>query len=184
MWGGAISMGVVAVAGGWSEAASEGPGKGSTFTIRLQTVQAEPALVGTPVHAGGWSWKVKGEAARVLLVEDHGDTAQVMKRLLTVAGFEVMAVADLATAMKAVREEHFDLVLSDLGLPDGSGVELVRWMRGHGLETPAIAISGYGQEQDVAECREAGFEMHLVKPVTVERLEEAIGKVMGARAGG
>ena len=70
-------------------------------------------------------------------------------------------------------------MLSDLGLPDGSGLDLMRAIRANGLNLPGIALSGYGQEQDVQQGREAGFAAHLVKPVSLPKLEEAIAKVIG-----
>ena len=116
----------------------------------------------------------RARALRILLVEDHGDTARIMRRLLMCDGHEVQTAADVATALRISSEGGFDLLLSDLGLPDGSGLELMRTLRQQGLTLPGIAVSGYGQEQDVAQSRAAGFAAHLTKPVDLVQLEDAI----------
>jgi CheY-like chemotaxis protein len=91
-------------------------------------------------------------------------------------------VGSLNEAIAAAQENSFDLVLSDLGLPDGSGLDLMRQLRDrHGLS--GIAVSGYGTEQDLKQAREAGFVDHLVKPITFERISEAIERFFaGTRA--
>jgi CheY-like chemotaxis protein len=80
----------------------------------------------------------------------------------------------VATALKLVDTETFDLLLSDLGLPDGSGVDLMREIRQHGSKLPGIALSGYGRDSDIQQSRDAGFVAHLTKPVDVQRLERTI----------
>jgi DNA-binding response OmpR family regulator len=82
-------------------------------------------------------------------VEDHGDTAVVMRRLLMARGYAVETAGDVATALKLAEQGSFDLLLSDLGLPDGSGLDLMKSLRERGHIYPAIALSGYGQDQDV-----------------------------------
>lgn len=118
---------------------------------------------------------------RILLVEDHGDTSRVMQRFLAAEGHKVQVAADVATALKLAVEQPFDLLLSDLGLPDGSGFDLMRALRAKGLHTPAIALSGYGQEQDIRQSHEAGFAAHLTKPVSLSKLAEAMAEVVGER---
>ncbi len=111
---------------------------------------------------------------RILLVEDNGDTAQILKRLLVHQGHQVQTAADVATALELAERDSFDLLLSDLGLPDRSGLELMRELRAKGRNLPGIALSGYGQEQDIRQSREAGFVEHLVKPVSIQQLHRAI----------
>ena len=89
-------------------------------------------------------------------------------------GHEVRTAGDVATALELARREPFDLLVSDLGLPDRSGLELMRELRIEGKLLPGIALSGYGQEQDFEQSREAGFEIHLVKPVNVDRLKTEV----------
>src|SRR5205823_11836782 len=91
-------------------------------------------------------------------------------------GYEVTPAADVASARTAAKAQRFDLVVSDLGLPDGNGLELMRQLRDqYGLR--GIALSGYGQDQDVRESREAGFIEHLVKPIDFARSEAAARRV-------
>ena len=122
-----------------------------------------------------------GPALRVLLVEDHADTADMMATLLALDGHEVRTATSVAAALSAVAAQAFDLVISDLGLPDRSGLELARELRARGFAIPAIALSGYGQDKDIEQSREAGFSLHLVKPVEPSVLKEAMERVAGAR---
>jgi CheY-like chemotaxis protein len=124
---------------------------------------------------------VQGDApktarARVLLVEDHNDTARVLLRLLERSGYEVGYASNLVAAEQLADQKHFDLVISDLGLPDGSGLELMRKLRAkHAL--PGIALSGYGMDEDRAASKAAGFAEHFTKPVDSERLRIAIARL-------
>ena len=115
---------------------------------------------------------------RILLVEDHGDTAKLMKRLLQSGGHTVSTAADVSSALELATTERFDLLISDLGLPDGSGADLMCALRERGCTIPGIALSGFGQEQDVHRSREAGFSLHLVKPTTLARLKEAVATAL------
>ena len=116
----------------------------------------------------------------MLLVEDHGDTLGAARTLLTELSFEVVTAATLREAIEAAKSQAFDLVVSDLGLPDGSGLELMRSLRdSYGLS--GIAVTGYGMEDDFRRSREAGFVEHLVKPITFERLASAVERFFAAR---
>ncbi len=176
----AISKAMVDLHGGSIAAISEGTGKGSTFTVRLPTIAGDSplqrleAVAATQVHCS---------KLRILLVEDHGDTAEMMRMVLESLGHEVSSAADVAAALTIATERtesRLDLLISDLGLPDGSGLELMRGLRSRGLMLPGIALSGYGQEQDVTASRAAGFAAHLTKPVDVEQVAEAIAAVIGS----
>ena len=90
---------------------------------------------------------------------------------------EVETASDVATALRLADEQTFDLLLSDLGLPDGSGHDLLRQLREHGHQFPGIALSGYGQEEDVQRSWEAGFAAHLTKPASREAVTAAIAAV-------
>ena len=115
---------------------------------------------------------------RILLVEDHTDTANSLKTLLTRRGCEVSVAGDVAGGLKLAETQPFDLVLSDLGLPDASGLDLMRRIREkHSI--PGIALSGYGMEEDVHQCQQAGFHGHLVKPIKISQLEESIRRIFG-----
>jgi signal transduction histidine kinase len=187
----AISKAIVEAHGGTIAAASPGTNFGSTFTVRLPlsgaataSVEVEPAdrgsaeatHVSAPMHA------------HLLLVEDHPDTAHVMARMLRRAGFQVTAASSLAQAVaetEAARKTVDDsgrmrpmrLVISDLGLPDGSGYDLMRKLRAdHRLR--GIALSGFGMEEDVRRAEEAGFSRHLTKPVDFDQLLTAIRELL------
>jgi CheY-like chemotaxis protein len=113
---------------------------------------------------------------RILLVEDHEATSALLIRLLRSNGHVVTAAGTVAEAMAFLRESRYDLLLSDLGLPDGSGLDILPALDGR-RPPRAIALSGYGTEQDVAATRAAGFDAHLTKPVDLRRLEQTIAAV-------
>jgi CheY-like chemotaxis protein len=119
---------------------------------------------------------------RLLLVEDHAPTLEVMAALLEMAGHEVITAPDLRSARALAASHELDLVVSDLGLPDGTGFDLMRELRDrYGLK--GIAVSGYGMEEDLRRSREAGFLEHLVKPVDVEKLKAALARAAVPGAG-
>ncbi len=173
----AISRGLVEMHGGTIEAHSEGRGKGATFTVRLPLLPADTTSVPVASSAAAPSPAVPPRPLRILLVEDHADSARIMARLLSADGHTVQMAADVATALKLARELPFDLLLSDLGLPDGTGLDLLRALRAQGIALPAIALSGYGQEADVQAARNAGFAAHLTKPLVLRRLQQAIAAI-------
>jgi CheY-like chemotaxis protein len=117
------------------------------------------------------------EAKRcVLVVEDHDDTLRSMKLLLTRLGYEVLAAENMTEALRIARQQHFDILLSDIGLPDGSGLELLKQIRSI-REVPALALSGFGMDDDIERSRDAGFSDHLTKPVSIDRLQAAIAQL-------
>ena len=110
---------------------------------------------------------------RILVVDDHCDTLRSLKLLLTRLGYQVLAAENMMDALRIAEREPFDLLLSDIGLPDGSGHELVKRIR-EKRDVMAIAVSGFGMEEDVRRSRDAGFFDHLTKPVSLDRLQQAI----------
>ena len=172
-----ISRALAEAQGGTLTATSGGQGRGATFRIELETLpgfappaRPEPALT-RPFHV---------ETRRILLVEDHADTLRAARALLEELACDVVATASVREALAAVEEQEFDLVLSDLGLPDGNGLELMAYLRDrYGLS--GIAVTGYGMEEDLRRSREAGFVDHLVKPITFARLENAIDRFFDQR---
>lgn len=123
---------------------------------------------------------VDGHGATILIVEDHDDTADVMSRLLRTRGYVVERRATVAQALESVRTTSFDLLLSDIGLPDGTGIELLHEVRKHS-SLPAIALTGYGTDQDASEYKEAGFDGMLIKPVNFQRLVALIDQLLSHR---
>jgi CheY-like chemotaxis protein len=142
------------------------------------TVPMQPVVVPGSAAAGTTSQP----PCHVLLVEDHEDTALMMRRLLVRRGYAVTLATTLAEAMDAVNSRPFDLLLSDLGLPDGSGLDLMRALSLRSPKLPAIALSGYGMPDDVRKSLEVGFLAHLSKPVAVERLWATIEQAVAACA--
>jgi len=173
----AISRALVELHDGTIRAESAGPGQGATFTVELPGEAASPASKAPAAHGE------KGAGARrtrLLLVEDHADTARALTRILHAAGMTVVTACDVATALAAFDREPFDLVVSDLGLPDGDGYEVMRAIRARRI-VPGIAMSGYGMDEDIRRTQEAGFAEHLVKPIAVPQLIAAIGRLTESR---
>lgn len=179
----AISRAIVELHGGTIGASSDGPGKGSKIFIRLRTVAApETDGVQKPGKTSPAS-KESGRRLRVLLVEDHPDTSDQLTRLLKRAGHEVTAAGSIKEALDVVAaktgastECPFDFLISDLGLPDGSGHDLMRSL-GNCHRIPGIALSGFGMKEDVADSLAAGFARHMTKPVDWHELKGAIQKI-------
>ena len=119
----------------------------------------------------------------VLLVEDHVDSARVLVRLLGTMGYTVTHAKDVESALRCANDKSFDLLISDLGLPDGSGHDLMRQLAAR-KPVRGIALSGYGMDIDVIRSREAGFHEHLTKPVNIEQLQSAIERVAPSAANG
>ena len=111
---------------------------------------------------------------RILLVEDHGVTAKMIAMVLTEEGHQVEMAGDVAMGLELAAKHRFDLLISDLGLPDASGHDLMRQLRARGNGFPGIAMSGYGQEADIQRSQQAGFVAHVTKPASRDQLMEAI----------
>lgn len=172
----AICKALVAVHGGAIEAASEGCGHGAIFTVRLPAASDEPAGGnGEPPAAPS-----RRAELRILLVEDHPDTRATLHQLLERRGHRVAVAAGVAEALAAAAAGEFDVLVSDIGLPDGTGLDLMHSLRQRGAALPGIALSGFGMEADIAASRSVGFAHHLVKPVNFQLLEEAIQATAGA----
>jgi len=158
---------------------SPGKDQGSTFSVELNTVLAPVGRDGDgqdqPVDREPKQFVLTHR--RVLLVDDHYDTCIGMKRMLERHGYEITVAHTAEQAVEKVRAEEFDLLISDIGLPDRSGYDLMREVRLNN-DLPGIALSGFGSEQDVNQAREAGFAEHLTKPVSFERLEKTIQSLL------
>lgn len=172
----AISKALTEMHGGRIEAHSEGRGKGATFRVSLPALRAKATETSTAAKA----LEPAASKLNILLVEDHEDSARVLTLLLGTAGHRVTHAATLQTARSVVETQTFDLIISDLGLPDGSGHELMREVGRRG-DTPGIALSGYGMDSDLAVSQEAGFVEHLTKPVELQQLLTAIKRAVSPR---
>ena len=177
-----IASAIVKLHGGRIRANSAGPHQGSTFVVEFPDVMEPPSGVVPcmPVEDSDREKNVSGLAAaglRILLVEDHPATLDALTALLKNAGHQVVAARSVGAGLQAAAENEFDLLISDLGLPDGTGIQLMERLR-KTLAIPAIALSGYGMEDDLERCRGAGFSTHLVKPVRFADLQRAIQQVI------
>jgi CheY-like chemotaxis protein len=122
----------------------------------------------------GWSMPSPwNRIMRILVVDDHHATLDVMARLLRKLGHETLLAGTVQEAMPHVDAASFDLMISDLTLPDGTGEELMRAVKDK-CGVPGIALSGYGESEDIQRSHEAGFQMHLVKPLSLTSLQSAI----------
>jgi CheY-like chemotaxis protein len=115
---------------------------------------------------------------KILLVEDHTATRAALERMLARRQHQVIAVGTRAEALEAGKRETFDLLISDLGLPDGDGYELLEMLRADQPQLRGIALSGFGMEGDLRRSTAGGFALHLVKPIPVSKLDAAIVTVM------
>ncbi len=179
----AISKAMVDAHRGKIRVESAGKDKGATFTVELKTV---PAPVRAANGADGeqptitetrFPWRKH----RVLLVDDHVDTCTGMKLMLERRGFDISVAHSAGQAVEKAGQENFDLLISDIGLPDRTGYELMSELhQSKGL--PGIALSGFGMEADITKARDAGFSEHLTKPINFERLEEAIRRLLESKS--
>jgi PAS domain S-box-containing protein len=181
-----ISKSLVDLHGGTIWANSEGQGKGATFTVELLVSRAVASIdeIKHQNAVANWKSKIGDRKPRILLVEDNEDTLRTLSLLLTRKGCDITGVASIRAALAAAQSargqgaEKFDFVISDLGLPDGDGRDLMRELHERdGLF--GIAISGYGMEEDIAKSLAAGFDEHLTKPIQIEELQEAICNLIG-----
>jgi two-component system CheB/CheR fusion protein len=171
----AISKAVVEMHGGTIRAASAGPGQGASLVVEIPAAAPAPeaaAPVPSPEQA-----VARARKPRLLLVEDHEDTARMLAKLLRFSGYRVRTAATVAQALEAAATDRFDLLVSDLGLPDATGYDLMRQVR-QLYGTPGIALSGYGMEEDVRKSMEAGFLDHLVKPINLDQLKATIQRAV------
>ncbi|HVQ16745.1 MAG TPA: response regulator, partial [Vicinamibacterales bacterium] len=176
----AICRGVVGAHGGTLRAVSSGQGNGSTFIVQIPIASHleqwdQPT---TPAHPQP---DTRPRQLRILLVEDHVDSADMLSQLLTLHGYEV-TVARTIEGAAARAAEGFDLLISDIRLPDGSGLDLMRRLRS-AQDIRGIAVSGFGTEQDRRRSQDAGYDVHLTKPVDFDRLLDAIEQVSASRGG-
>lgn len=176
-----ISKGIIELHGGTISATSQGPGLGSRFVIELPILDApESATSASKPECREVSEITTVEHKQILLVEDHADTAEIMTMLFEEQGFTVLAFDSIQAALGA-NLDGIDVLVSDIGLPDGTGMDLVQQIR-HLRDIPAIALSGYGMESDVENALQAGFDLHFTKPVDFERLLTAIHSLLESRA--
>jgi two-component system CheB/CheR fusion protein len=157
---------------GTIEAESRGRSFGATFKVMLDALPAEAKKRGLNKRTTGKTFK----PLRILLVEDHQDTRRTLSRLLTHFGHDVVTADNVGTATEIMGLDDIDVLLCDIGLPDGSGYEVAAQARATG-HIKAIALTGFGTEDDIRRSKEAGFDFHMVKPVNFQELQTVLDQV-------
>ena len=165
----AISKALVEAHHGSISAESQGRDSGATFTALFPTCERNAILESSDAPRS----TAKRRFVRLLLVEDHEDTNRSLTRMLRRRGYEVHPANDIRSALDIATRKQFDVLVSDIGLPDGSGIDLLKALRAK-RDVFGIALSGYGMEEDIRRSGEAGFSHHLVKPVDLNKLDSII----------
>jgi PAS domain S-box-containing protein len=172
-----ICKAIVDLHGGHIQAASDGPGKGARFRVELPISRAIEKAINAPLRKPS----EPSDSLRILVVEDHVDTLRVLRRLLESLGYVVATAGSAAAAMSYVAANDFDVLVSDIGLPDRSGLDLMRQLKSV-RPVPAVAISGFGSAGDIQNSLDAGFCAHLTKPLDLKALHATIQRVTNDRA--
>jgi len=154
---------LVEMHGGQVTAVSDGPGTGSKFTIRLPVVAAPAQRQEDPLNRG----TIKH---RILVVDDNADSADSLAMILKMSGHEAHSVYTASEALVRAADYAPDVILLDIGLPDIDGYEVARRLKDRGSQARLIALTGYGQPEDIRRAQAAGFDAHLVKPIDPQRL--------------
>ena len=192
-----IVRSLVELHGGEVHAASDGPGKGTTFTIRLPIIGLSDADAGQPDDTKQLldsRWKQKDHSAaddvhptlltglKVLTVDDQQDTRDLITLALARYGADVRASASATAALAAIAEWQPNVIVSDIGLPEMDGYDFMRALRtseGNGNRIPAIALTGYAGAVDESKALNAGYELHFSKPINLSELAHAIARLSG-----
>jgi two-component system CheB/CheR fusion protein len=164
---------LVQLHGGTISAASDGPNKGARFTVRLPLLPE----TATPVAASAGTVELNVFAqTNFLIVDDSEDTIAMLEELLKVAGANVMCATNGADALRLAAENEFDVILSDISMPEMDGFEFLQRLRKiDGRQNiPVVAITGFGRRDDIARARTAGFYSHLTKPLNLQVLTEVL----------
>ena len=138
----------------------------------MNQIQPPPGLAGASAR----------RPVRVLLVEDHADTLRTLKRLLERMGYQVLPASSAAAALDVLANQSVDVLVSDIGLPDATGHDLMRQIRAT-HDVPGIAVSGFGMDADLKNSYDAGFLTHITKPVDLKQLDAAIRTAVRAPLG-
>ncbi len=169
----AISKALMEAHHGTIQVESDGKDLGATFSVSLALV--EPLKKVTPQQTNGHAVLARG-GMRVLVVEDNEDTGLAMKLLLQRHGYRVEIAQSVQEAVAVFKTSTFDAIISDIGLPDGTGLDLIHAINAI-RPTPAIALSGFGMDKDIQKSLEAGFLAHLTKPVNFDQLDETLQRL-------
>ena len=180
-----ISRSIVEQHQGRLVAISQGRGRGARFVLELPSLDEVDLPPLTPeILTIANPFGSSGRSLRILLVDDHTDTLQCLAEMIGRRGHRVYAATTLAGALGIAREVEIDLLISDIELPDGSGLELMWRLRSEQRAVHGIALSGFGSSDDIELSRSAGFIEHLTKPIDFARLEQAIQAIATTMSSG
>ena len=169
----AICKNLVELHGGTIQVNSRGRGYGTSASVQLKCFYG--AEITRPISD---DLPDNAQSSRLLLVEDHVDTRRVLERLLAGFGYTVAVAGSVEEALAVYRNEEFDLILSDIGLPDGTGYDLIAKAK-RIRDVTGVALTGYGMSEDVRRSQEAGFAFHLTKPIDAGELRSVLRKANG-----
>jgi PAS domain S-box-containing protein len=172
-----IARSLVGMHGGRIHATSEGRGRGSTFTVWLPALEARVTAAAEPPQQA----RAAEGGRRVMLVDDNEDAVALLESALQTYGYDTRYALDGPAALELARSFTPEIAILDIGLPVMDGYELAQRLRERSPELPMIALTGYGQEDDVEKSKSAGFDRHLVKPVDLTRLRGAIDELLPTR---
>jgi signal transduction histidine kinase/ActR/RegA family two-component response regulator len=171
-----ISKRLLELQGGAISVHSEGLNRGASFKLSLATVDSpKVTTVSQPTTD-----QRSARSLQLLVVDDHPQTLRVLASLLRKQGHKVLTAECVQAAIKLLEDERFDGLISDIGLPDGNGCDVMRAAKAR-QSLVGIALSGFGMEEDVRRSLDAGFEHHLTKPIDFQELERFLG-TMASRA--
>lgn len=168
----AISKTLVELHGGTIAVESEGNDRGATFCVALAALEA-PEVASKKLVSGNTALPA---SLQVLIVDDHAETLRVLSSLLSKRGHQVSTAESLQRALEILGGTRFDVLISDIGLPDGDGHELIRAAKER-QTLKGIALSGFGMEDDRRDSRESGFDYHLTKPIEFQKLESVLREI-------
>ena len=175
----AIAQGLVKMHDGTLTATSEGRNRGTTFTLEFPT---SPVTELAFDQASVKDRKQLGhKTCRLLLVDDNEDTTAILARVFTKNGYSVRIADGVASALLAAQGEPVDLLITDIGLPDGSGLDLMVQLTSKG-PLKGIVLSGHGMEEDIRRTKAAGFAVHLTKPIGLKLMLQAVQEVASSLA--
>ena len=169
----AISKTLLDLHGGTISVRSEGKNRGASFTVAMESLKAPQVTPKVAVSGNG----SRPRSLQVLIVDDHAETLRVLSSLLRKRGHLVSTAESLQGALAILDGGPFDVLISDIGLPDGNGYELIREAKKRRPSLKGIALSGFGMEEDLRVGKEAGFDYHLTKPVEFQKLEGVLREI-------
>ncbi|HEX2270447.1 MAG TPA: ATP-binding protein, partial [Pyrinomonadaceae bacterium] len=176
---------LVQLHGGSIEAESEGPNKGSRFTVRLPLMREKASLASsTLASAAAVNLNIPPQTS-FLIVDDSEDTIAMLEQLLRISGANVKTATNGADALRLARDNEFDVILSDISMPEMDGFEFLQRLRQiEGRQhVPVVAITGFGRSDDIERARAAGFYSHLTKPLNIQVLAEVLDQIARHRRG-